>query len=126
MRNVIRNASFPSLCYDGSPYRNRSTASQASVPPSKLHPKGPRSHSAQMRNLTFPRAAVTPGASGGKESVDCREKPMFSNAIGDPAICQYIAFSDSPSAEEEATAAEGGNGDLPSDGICDDQTGSTE
>ena len=46
---------------------------------------------------------------------------MFSNAIGDPAICQYMACSDCPSDEEEATAEEGGNGDLPSEGICGDQ-----
>jgi len=76
------------------PYRTLSTANQASSPPSKLHPTGPKSHSAHIKNFTFPFAPSTPGPVGGSVIGDGREKPMFSNDMGEPGMCQYAVCVD--------------------------------
>ena len=101
--------------YEGpTPYRTLSTANQASSPASKLHPIGPRSHSAQIRNFTFPFASAIPGACGGSVISDEREKPIFSKAKGEPGMCQYAVCEGAESSDMEM---EGDGGKGPSTGI---------
>ena len=114
-----RNKHFGAHVYEGkSPYRNRSTASQASFPPSKLHPIGPTSHSAQIRNFTFPFASAIPGAVDGSVMDDGREKPIFSKAMGEPRTCQSAVVEEEEEGEGEGEMiGEGGNGESPPEGI---------
>ena len=92
----------------GVAYRTLSTASQASVPPSKLHPTGPRSQSAQLSHLTFFPGPL-PGACGGRIlRSEGLEKPMLSNDMGEPVMCQYADCPSSP--------LDGGNGEPSSVG----------
>lgn len=62
----LTNASPPST---GFAYLTLSTATQLSFPPSKLHPTGPKSHSAQISHFTLPLAVSIPGEEGGMEVV---------------------------------------------------------
>ena len=65
------------------PYRILSIASHASDPPSKLHPSGPKSHSAQIRYLTCFSAFTGAEASG-------RVNPMLSKAKGQSFTRQKV------------------------------------
>jgi hypothetical protein len=75
------------------PYLTLSTPTQASFPPSNPHPKGPKSHSAQINHFTFPPVPFSPsfpGKSFGKVIVDevsGLENPMLSNVYGS-GTCQ--------------------------------------
>jgi hypothetical protein len=75
------------------PYLTLSTPTQASLPPSNPHPKGPKSHSAQINHFTFPpfpSSPSFPGSPSGKVMVDevsGLENPMLSNVYGS-GTCQ--------------------------------------
>lgn len=106
--SLLFSTSFPSLTLSPTlphhiPYPTLSTAIQASFPPSVLHPKGPRSQSAQITYLSPTTVLPLPCLIS---SGTFREKPAFSNPKGELLTSQQGVVVEEEE-EEEGGAAKG-------------------